>query len=131
MTDMTHTPKLRMNAYYYSFKETGDRSIDLILSAVASAGKGSHHTDQWSDVPYGRDDGLTLVDHIQNAANNAKAERDTLKEINAELLEALILILPLAKGYSPADQSSAAKRTCQSWIDAAENAIERIYHEMH
>lgn len=40
-----------------------------------------------------------------------------------ELLEALILVLPLAKGYRPEGQTAAARRTCNSWIDAAEAAI--------
>ena len=39
----------RMNAYYYSFTPTGVALIDSILSAVAVAGKGSHHTDTWGE----------------------------------------------------------------------------------
>lgn len=40
----------RMDAYYYSFDRTGVGPVDAILSAVAVAGKGSHHTDGWRDV---------------------------------------------------------------------------------
>jgi hypothetical protein len=39
------------------------------------------------------------------------------------LQNALRLILPLAKGYSPPNQSEQAKKTCQSWIEAAERAL--------
>jgi hypothetical protein len=39
----------RMNAYYYGFERTGVGPVDAILSAVAVAGKGSHHTDGWTD----------------------------------------------------------------------------------
>lgn len=39
----------RMNAYYYGFDRTGVDEIDSILSTVAIAGKGSHHTESWSN----------------------------------------------------------------------------------
>ena len=35
----------RMHAYYYGFDRTGLAAIDLILSAVATAGKGYHHIE--------------------------------------------------------------------------------------
>ncbi len=41
----------------------------------------------------------------------------------AELLTALQLILPLAKGYQPEGQTDTARATCRSWIEAAETAI--------
>lgn len=56
---------LRMNAYYYSFKPTGCLEVDLILSAVATAGKAFHHTEDWND-PMGN--GQTPVQAIQDAA---------------------------------------------------------------
>lgn len=65
---------LRMDAYYFGFTETGVRAIDRILSAVAQAGKGYHHTESWSDD--GLDDmgefhGGSYIAWIQNAANDA------------------------------------------------------------
>lgn len=39
----------RMQAYYYGFDRTGVGVIDAILSAIAVAGKASHHTDAWAD----------------------------------------------------------------------------------
>lgn len=66
---------LRMRAYYYEFTPTGVRHIDLILCAVASAGKAFHYTADWHDeVPAW--DGLrggTPIEWIQNAANDAAA----------------------------------------------------------
>ena len=60
-----------MDAYYYSFEETGCLDIDKILSAVATAGKAHHHTDEWNDT----DDGEpSQIDYIQDAACGA-AER--------------------------------------------------------
>ncbi len=59
--------ELRMNAYYYSFNKTGVREIDEILSAVAMAGKGYHHTEEWDDNIYGED--YSYVDLIQEIAN--------------------------------------------------------------
>lgn len=38
---------LRMNAYYYSFDPTGVPEIDRLLSAVATAGKHYHGTEDW------------------------------------------------------------------------------------
>ena len=61
----------RLDAYYFGFDSTGVPEVDAILSAVAYAGKGYHHTDEWGggesrfgeDRPYG--------DVIQAAANEA------------------------------------------------------------
>lgn len=68
---------LRMSAYYYEFTPTGVREIDLILSAVASAGKAFHHTEDWHDDltgwDYGPFEGSTPIEWIQNAANAAAA----------------------------------------------------------
>ena len=54
----------RMNAYYYSFTPTGVALIDSILSAVAVAGKGSHHTNTWGETDdyYGYYDRLGFTD---------------------------------------------------------------------
>ena len=66
--------KLRMSAYYYSFSPTGVPEIDRILSAVACAGKATHHTAYWNEeslpFPHGHE-GNNPVAWIQNAANDA------------------------------------------------------------
>lgn len=72
---------MRMNAYYYSFEPTGELPIDRILSAVASAGKAYHLTEDWGcecdGEGYGQT-GSTPVAWIQQAANAAAsgAKRD-------------------------------------------------------
>lgn len=82
-----HKP-LRMNAYYYGFRSTGVELVDRVLSAVAHAGKGYHHTEGWTEpVPdYEPFRGGDYVEWIQNAAvdtaqalRSIEAERDTLK----------------------------------------------------
>ena len=89
-----HSPTRRLDAYYYSFNETGSVPIDAILSAVAIAGKSCHNTDMWTeDDEWSRwGVGRSLVDVIQCAAYeaaaallDAAAERDALREDLAEL----------------------------------------------
>ena len=84
-----HSPTRRLDAYYYSFSETGSVPIDAILSAVAIAGKSCHNTDRWTeDDEWSRwGVGRSLVDVIQCAANeaaagllDAAAERDALRD---------------------------------------------------
>lgn len=69
----TPKPELRMVAYYYSFGPTGVQEIDLILSAVACAGKASHHTNAWQDDtdPYPGHTGGSPIEWIQNAGRAA------------------------------------------------------------
>lgn len=42
------------------------------------------------------------------------------------LVEALLRILPLAKGYAPEGQTAAARRTCDRWINAAEDVLAAV-----
>ena len=68
-----HSPRRRLDAYYYSFSETGSVPVDAILSAVAIAGKSHHSTDAWTgDDEWSRwGEGRSLVDVIQGAAYEA------------------------------------------------------------
>lgn len=79
--------KLRMDAYYYGFDETGQPDIDLILSAVACAGKSFHHTDQWNDEdsPWPGHSGNSPIEWIANAALSAAQEMARLKAENEAL----------------------------------------------
>ena len=68
----------RMDAYYYGFDRTGVGLVDAILSAVATAGKGSHHTESWGDDSGdyyrgrpGLPDADSAVDLIQRTANRS------------------------------------------------------------
>jgi hypothetical protein len=64
--------ELRMDAYYYAFRPTGIPEIDLILSAVACAGKAYHHTECWQDeCEWEPHEGTSPVAWIQNAADKA------------------------------------------------------------
>jgi hypothetical protein len=53
------------------------------------------------------------------AAWNTRAQSPDHKA----LVDALELILPLALGYHPRNQTATAQRTCESWIDAANAAL--------
>lgn len=69
---------LRLDAYYYGFAPTGQQSVDLVLSAVACAGKAFHNTSEWNDESeYPPHEGETPVEWIQNAANKAAARLAT------------------------------------------------------
>ena len=63
-----------MNAYYYSFGETGEVEIDRILSAVACAGKGCHHTEDWAEFGYPES---IMRWAVEAAAALRRARRDT------------------------------------------------------
>ena len=74
---------LRMNAYYFGFHSTGNELVDRILSAVACAGKAYHSTESWDEEtpPYEPCfKGSNPVEWIQNAANDAAAEIEGLRE---------------------------------------------------
>lgn len=80
MTYLTDDQRTRLLArdpqgYYIGFARTGNEDIDAILSAVAWAAKGWHSTDGWDgdpeDFDYGVFEGITAVDVIQAAANDA------------------------------------------------------------
>ena len=61
-----------LDAYWFGFEPTGDGDIDIILGAVALAGKMYHNTESWNDDD---DDDPTPVEIIQAAANRAAARR--------------------------------------------------------
>lgn len=64
----------RFDAYYYSFEPVGCEPIDLILAAVAWAGKAAHHTETWNDCDeHWAHYGGSPVDYIQAAARSAAA----------------------------------------------------------
>lgn len=101
---------LRMNAYYYSFDETGSLEIDGILSAVAVAGKAFHHTQNWADEDSNYGDG-SLIDLIQNKANAAAKQISSLTERVKELEDEIKLrqdYLKLGDNQKAALQSQLA-----------------------
>jgi hypothetical protein len=106
-------PELILHAYYYGFNETGIREIDLILAAVAAAGKAYHHTEAWNEeTPAWRPGivGNSPIEWIQNAANNAA---EHLKQIAHDarreaLAEAKSAVDNLLKDYQRDDMFSLA-----------------------
>lgn len=64
-----------IRAYYFGFVATGVPEIDRILQAVAAAGCGSHHTNEWSDEGYvngaGSDGVISPAEAIQEYADRA------------------------------------------------------------
>ena len=79
---------MNLQSFYFSFEPTGDREIDLILSAVANAGKYFHSTELWpTEAPYKSDDdlkGRTPIDWIQNAARDAAFTMPYHADVGAE-----------------------------------------------
>lgn len=75
------SPDARMDAYYYSFRNTGLAVIDSILSAVATAGKAYHHTEEWGEAGTW-DDKPTHESRIQSAADESAT---LVRELVAEL----------------------------------------------
>lgn len=86
----------RMDAYYYGFDKTDFAPVDAILSAVAIAGKASHHTESWGDASEhgyfnnrpGLPDAESAIELIENAAAEAthyiKADLACLLSVVAE-----------------------------------------------
>jgi len=58
-----------LSSYWFDFEPTGDENVDLILGAVALAGKYAHSTKWWNEDDDPR--GYSLADLIQAAANHA------------------------------------------------------------
>lgn len=65
---------MNLSSYYFSFESTGNKDVDMLLYAVARAGKCFHSTDQWvEEIDWVNSpllEGNSPVDWIQNAANN-------------------------------------------------------------
>ena len=73
-----------LSGYYISFEETGCFPVDVILSAVARAGKAYHSTEDWGEAsqPYepGIHRGDCCLEWIQNAAIDAAAAFERARE---------------------------------------------------
>jgi predicted nucleic acid-binding Zn-ribbon protein len=115
---------LRMNAYYYSFDETAEPSVNLVLSAVACAGKAFHNTESWNDADEANDDheGGTPVEWIQNAANKAAAEVTQLRARIAELEKVLDETTDMFRRST--DESAATIADLREQVAEKELAIE-------
>lgn len=63
-----------LSSYWFDFEPTGDENVDLILGAVALAGKCAHSTEWWNEDDDPR--GYSLADLIQAAANHAAGDKN-------------------------------------------------------
>lgn len=72
----------RYDAYYYGFNPTEEDSVNKILSAVAIAGKGYHHTDGWTEEKddYSDYTGGSYAGWIENSAKECAREITKLKK---------------------------------------------------
>jgi hypothetical protein len=70
----------RMDAYYYGFDRTEVGVIDAVLSAVAKAGKGYHHTEEWND-----EHGDGLPSHAARIQLSAESAADVISVLVAEV----------------------------------------------
>ena len=72
----------RYSAYYFSLNPTGEDCIDKILSAICFAGKGYHHTSDWTEEKddYGDYSGGSYEAWIENSAKEAAGVLASLKE---------------------------------------------------
>lgn len=75
------------------------------------------------DREYAQSIGTTSANNVLGIDKAQDRANARLIAAAPELLEALRLILPLAKGYRPEGQTATARATCNSWVEAAEEAI--------
>lgn len=109
---------LRMDGYYISFEGTGSRLIDLILSAIAVAGKGYHHTEGWNEPAYGADEGASYVDLIQDAADDAATEiRQLESDLAVAVHEARMARDTLIAYHLEGPMSKRAAKIIDEWAD--------------
>lgn len=71
-------------------------------------------------VTGGRNDGDDPITWMGEDLSNA--DRAVI-EAAPDLLAALHLIIPLARGYAPEGQTPTARATCDAWIAAAEAVL--------
>ena len=126
---------MRMNAYYYSFDKTEVNKIDLILSAVAHAGKAFHHTDQWNEkIGYQIEDttGSTPVEWIQNAANAAAKEFQRIPELEQRIRELEQQSQRDAlDGQAALDEANNRIRELEAERDAAKEEVTALRGALH
>lgn len=86
------------DAYYYSFEPTKCSPVNEILKAVARAGKMYHNTSDWQGDPNGTFPTPDAVQMMQDAADEAASEYDTLKA-KADMHDELVVSLRMSLDY--------------------------------
>lgn len=85
------------SAYYFDLEPTGDPAIDLILAAIADAGKSYHHTGDWADEDHGPSCVYLIQEAACRAAERDKADGQRLDRI-AEIIEQVELRCDMGDG---------------------------------
>jgi len=129
------SPDARMDAYYYSFRNTGLAVIDSRLSAVATAGKAYHHTEEWGEAGTW-DDKPTHESRIQSAADESAT---LVRELVAELKTARERIAAFEVGQGNAgvllgraaedyDAVVAELKTTRAQLETLRAGLTRVEH---
>lgn len=109
-----NAPKHTAGPWRLVIDDTGGPQSGWPLVIVAADDEDKSVVRPGGQWPYEWDASMSQREAVANARLIAAAP---------DLLEALVLILPLAKGYQPEGQTDTARRTCNSWVEAAEQAI--------
>jgi hypothetical protein len=112
--------ELRMNAYWYSSIKITVREFDIVLSAIACAGKGSHHADSWDTLPettFYPFKGNSYIEFIQNAAIEVSDKIKSLEAQKAIMVEALGYY---ANRMDPGCTAREALKQCEEMRDKYE-----------
>jgi hypothetical protein len=126
----------RMDAYYYGFERTGVGFIDAILSAVAIAGKGAHHTESWG-APW---EGTTDYFRGHPGLPDAEDAVDLIQKAAQQAADAVLALFPrpapsaeAERTYTAADVQEAFERGCvRGEQDANDrNWSRQQYEKMH
>lgn len=115
----------RMDAYYYGFEWTNCGPVDAILSAVATAGKRLHLTEDWQDERNGSESCESM---IQRVADESAAKITAALASLPRALDALEAVLAIIRDGDHADTcavelSPSAGYPCSCWKADAEQAI--------
>jgi hypothetical protein len=127
----------RFNGYYIGFDPTGEEPIDVILSAVARAGKAYHHTESWGEPtpPYEPEfRGESPVDWIQNAATDAAG---MMRRAYAVIVRAVAHAGPCRIAHEPTCpcapgmwmrngepfEGGRTEEECECWVRDAKNYL--------
>lgn len=115
---------LRLSAYYFEFQPTGVPEIDMILSAVACAGRENPHTKDWV-LPFPlceQFEGHKPVEWIQNAANAAAKKRATSDDVTDAVRKAMCQAWQLGQTYWQQADSESYKQNVKSDVTRAKFA---------
>lgn len=119
----------RYDAYYYGFNPTEEDSVNKILSAVAIAGKGYHHTDGWTEEKddYSDYTGGSYAGWIENSAKECAREITKLKKALEVATKAITVSANQLEGIGLAFKTHGANLNIKFMTDNCyENARQAV-----